>query len=339
MSFPKEFLWGGASSAFQVEGAREEDGKGLSIADIRSDKNKEKLGIASTDVAVDFYHHYKEDIQLMKECGLKAFRMSIAWSRIFPNNNTDINKKGVEFYHAVFDELLKNGIEPIVTLYHFDLPLWEVEQNKGFLSRNCIQDFVDYCSLCFQEYGTKVKYWLTINEQSIVTAIPAFQGLDNLKDSYQAFHHMSLANALVIKKYRSMKLQGMIGPCISYSTVYPASPDPKDIMIAYNEDDIKVFSLIDVHVYGKYPKYFLNYLEKEGILFDMLPEDEEILANAKPDYLGLNWYCTSVIGHYIGKEMFGEYQGQALPRQERCKVGVYQYYKNPYTPYSEYNWN
>ena len=340
MNFPKNFLWGGASSAFQVEGASTLN-KGRTVADMRSDLAKERLGIASTDVASDFYHHYKEDIQLMKECGLKAFRMSISWARIFNDASGSANLEGIQFYHDVFDELLANDIQPIVTLYHFDLPLWTVEKYNGFVSRECIDDFMKYCKLCFEEYGSKVKYWLTINEQSVITMIPAFQGLDNLKDCWQSYHHMNLANALVNKMYHEMNLGGMIGPAISYTTVYPASPDPKDIMIAWHSDDIHVFSLTDVAVYGKYPKYFINELEKNGYMFEMQDGDDAILTDplAKPDYFGLNWYCTSVIGHYIGEDMFGEYKGPDLPRQERAVKGEYQYYKNPYTPYSEYNWN
>lgn len=339
MNFDKNFLWGAASSAFQIEGASNEDGKGRTVADVRSDLARDRLGIASTDVTSDFYHLYKEDIKLMKECGLKAFRMSISWARIIPDQSGKVNPLGIQHYHDVLDELISNGIEPIVTLYHFDLPMWTIEKYKGFVSRECIDDFLKYTKICFEEYGKKVKYWLIINEQSVITGIPGFQGLDNLKDSYQAFHHMSIANALVIKQYRAMQLGGMIGPAISYSTSYPASPDPRDIMIAYHMDDLHVFSLVDVHVYGKYPKYFLNELEKQGNLFEMLPGDEELLANAKPDFLGLNWYCTSVIGHYIGDDMYGEYEGPALPRQERAVKNEYQYYKNPFTPYSEYNWN
>ncbi len=339
MSFPSNFLWGGSISAFQAEGAWNEGGKGVTVADIRCQKEHEALGIADASAAIDFYHHYKEDIALMKECGLKSFRFSISWARIFPNGNGEINQEGIDFYQDVINELVANDIAPIVTLYHFDLPYSLIEQYEGFYSRQCIDDFVNYAKVCFNQFGDKVKYWLTINEQTVITAIPQFQGLDDLKKSYQAYHHMCLANALVIKLYHSMNLNGMIGPCISYTTNFPASVNSKDVMLAYEFDDIHVFSLIDVHFYGSYPQYFINDLTKKGLMFEMQPGDEEILKDARPDFLGLNWYVTEVIGQYIDEDGFGEYEGPSLPRQSRAVKGEYQYYKNPYTKYSEYNWN
>ena len=335
--FPKDFLWGASISAMQAEGSI--DNRGLTFADLRSQQMNKDLGYADTSVAVDFYHHYKEDIQLMKECGFKSFRMSIAWSRIFPNNSTDINQEGVDFYHSVFDELNKNNIEPIVTLFHFDMPYWMAKKYNGFVSRQAINDFVAYSKFCFEEYGNKVKYWLTINEQTVLAFIPSLQGLKNFKETYQAFHHMSLANAKVIKLYHSMNLNGKIGPCISYSTTYPASCDPQDIRLAFFQDDLMVFSLCDVHMYGKYPQYFLNWLKEMNCEFKMELGDEEILKDAIPDFFGLNWYCTEVIGKYIEEDSFGNYDGPDMPRQSRTLKGVYQYYKNPHTPYSEYNWN
>ena len=339
MSFPKDFLWGGSISAFQAEGAYQEDGKSLTVADIRLKKASDENGLADSSVAVDFYHHYKEDIQLMKECGLKSFRFSIAWSRIIPDGYGEINSKGIAYYRNLIEELIKNDIVPIVTLYHFDFPQALIEKYNGFASRECIQDFVRYAKVCFENFGDIVPYWLTINEQMVITELPFFQGLTDLKTSYQAFHHMCIAHALVTKLYRSMHFIGQIGPCISYTTRLPATVNSKDMMLAYQMDDLNVFSLIDVHYYGEYPPYFINELKRKNLMFDVLPEDQELLADARPDFIAINWYVTEVVGQYVSKSMPEEYSGPDLPRQGRSVVGEYQYYKNPYTPYSEYNWN
>ncbi len=339
MSFPKDFLWGGSISAFQAEGAYQEDGKSLTVADIRLKKASDENGLADSSVAVDFYHHYKEDIQLMKECGLKSFRFSIAWSRIIPDGCGEINPKGIAYYRNLIEELIKNDIVPIVTLYHFDFPQALIEKYNGFASRECIQDFVRYAKVCFENFGDIVPYWLTINEQMVITELPFFQGLTDLKTSYQAFHHMCIAHALVTKLYRSMHFIGQIGPCISYTTRLPATVNSKDMMLAYQMDDLNVFSLIDVHYYGEYPPYFINELKRKNLMFDVLPEDQELLADARPDFIAINWYVTEVVGQYVSENMPKEYNGPDLPRQGRSVVGEYQYYKNPYTPYSEYNWN
>ena len=339
MSFPKDFLWGGSISAFQAEGAYLEDGKGLTVADLRLKKASDENGLANSSIAVDFYHHYKEDIQLMKECGLKSFRFSIAWSRIIPDGCGEINPKGVAYYRSLIEELLKNDIVPIVTLYHFDFPQALIEKYNGFASRECIQDFVRYAKVCFESFGDIVPYWLTINEQMVITELPFFQGLTDLKTSYQAFHHMCIAHALVTKLYRSMHFNGQIGPCISYTTRLPATVNSKDMMLAYQMDDLNVFSLIDAHYYGEYPPYFINELKRKNLMFDVLPEDKEMLADARPDFIAINWYVTEVVGQYVNENMPEEYSGPDLPRQGRSVAGEYQYYKNPYTPYSEYNWN
>ncbi|MFQ6861507.1 MAG: glycoside hydrolase family 1 protein [Beduini sp.] len=339
MSFPKDFLWGGSISAFQAEGAYLEDGKGLTVADLRLKKANDENGLADSSIAVDFYHHYKEDIQLMKECGLKSFRFSIAWSRIIPDGCGEINPKGVAYYRSLIEELLKNDIVPIVTLYHFDFPQALIEKYNGFASRECIQDFVRYAKVCFESFGDIVPYWLTINEQMVITELPFFQGLTDLKTSYQAFHHMCIAHALVTKLYRSMHFNGQIGPCISYTTRLPATVNSKDMMLAYQMDDLNVFSLIDAHYYGEYPPYFINELKRKNLMFDVLPEDKEMLADARPDFIAINWYVTEVVGQYVNENMPEEYSGPDLPRQGRSVAGEYQYYKNPYTPYSEYNWN
>lgn len=205
-SFPATFLWGASTSSFQVEGAWQEDGKGLSVIDVM-EKNPE---ITDFTIAVDHYHRMKEDVALMAELGMKVYRFSIAWTRIFPNGSGSVNQRGVDFYNALIDELCKYGIEPLVTIYHFDYPQALVEEYGGWVSRQSVEDYRAYAEFLFRTYGNRVKYWLTINEQDHVVRIPSRLGLtgktkhEQLKLGYQANHHMCLATAAAIKHFKSL---------------------------------------------------------------------------------------------------------------------------------------
>ena len=163
MTFPSDFLWGASSSAWQVEGATLEDGRSQSIIDLNSQTKKPYV---DNSVATDHYHHYKEDVALMKECGFTSYRFSLSWSRIIPNADRKINEKGVEFYNNLINELIAANITPIVTLYHYDMPCWVDEKYGGWHDRKIIDEFAYYCEVCFREFGDRVKYWLSINEQN-----------------------------------------------------------------------------------------------------------------------------------------------------------------------------
>ncbi|MBY6274356.1 MAG: aryl-phospho-beta-D-glucosidase, partial [Bacillaceae bacterium] len=200
-AFPKEFLWGAASSAYQVEGAWNEDGKGLSIWDKFVRIPGKTFKGTTGDVAVDHYHRYKEDIALMAEMGLKAYRFSVAWTRIFPNGHGEVNQKGLDFYNRLIDELLKHNIEPILTIYHWDLPQAFQDEYGGWESRKIVEDFKNYCVTLFKEFGDRVKYWVTLNEQNIFTRFGYQTAMHppGLKDNrlfYQVNHHANLANAI-----------------------------------------------------------------------------------------------------------------------------------------------
>ena len=171
--FPEGFLWGASTSAFQAEGAAHEDGKGLSVMDVRV----QDPSITNYEVASDHYHRFREDVALMKEMGLKAYRFSIAWTRIFPEGNGEVNQKGVDFYNELIDELVAADIIPIVTIYHFEYPQGLIEQYGGWLDRRSIDDYVNYASFLFRTYGDRVKYWLTVNEQDHVVHMPFRIGL------------------------------------------------------------------------------------------------------------------------------------------------------------------
>ncbi|KAF1303111.1 beta-glucosidase [Enterococcus sp. CU12B] len=298
---PNGFLWGASTSAFQVEGAYREDGKGLSIADIRSfRKSKEQL---DTKVTVDHYHHWQEDIGLMKELGLKSYRFSISWPRIFPNGDEkEPNKAGLNFYHQLIDALLENNIEPIVTMYHFDQPYGLIEKYGGWVSRDAIKDFVKYAECLLDEFGDKVRYWLTINEQAVLVVAPDMLGIDlNLPDkkryeqAFQANYHMWLAQAEVFKMCQTRFPNSKIGPAVSYITTLPASRKSFDVMAAKDLEDFYSFAQMEVALKGKIPIYFENELKKLDITIEQYSGDQELLLSGRANCLGVNWYCTTIV--------------------------------------------
>lgn len=211
-AFPKDFLWGASTSAYQVEGAAYEDGKKASQQDIINQENYKKYGFANAGIASDHYHHFKEDVALMKEMGFTAYRFSIAWARVFPEGVGEVNEKGIQFYRDLIDELKKNGIEPIVTLYHYDLPWALVEKYDGWIGRQVVADFEAYARYVINEFKGKVKYWTTINEQSIIAQyieqkcyIPEkYRGNNQIR--YQINHHMNLAHAIACKLVHELSL-------------------------------------------------------------------------------------------------------------------------------------
>lgn len=300
LTFPKDFLWGAGTSAFQVEGAYLEDGKGITSADLHSLQKSDKQ--ADTKVSVDFYHKYEEDIKLMSELGLKSYRFSISWARIFPNGNDRIpNKLGVDFYDKIINLLLDNNIEPIVTLYHFDIPQNLVEMYNGWASRKCIDDYEAYAKYCFSKYGDRVKYWITINEQRVLAESKSLIGFKENKNinwesiRHQMNHNMYLANAKVIKLCHKMLQNAKIGPAISYLTTYPASSKPEDVFYAKQLEDIWSFATIDMYCYGDYPSYYKQYMKQCNVSVEYDKSDSEILKNAKPDFIGINWYQTATV--------------------------------------------
>lgn len=349
--FPDNFLWGASTSAFQVEGAYEEDGKGLSVVDVRSFMNSNKQ--ADTKIAMDHYHRYKEDIALMKELGLQTYRFSISWPRIFPNGNDTLpNKKGIAFYHDLINELIKNNIEPIVTLHHYDFPQELINQYGGWLSRKSIDDFIRFVEVCFKEYGDRVTYWTTINEQNIVAISSTMLGITDddpqiiAKKKHQMNHHMFLAHAKAVNLCHQMLPYAKIAPVISTQTIYPATPKSEDVLAAKNTEDFMCYYMFDVYCRGKYPTYYLNYLIEHDWMFETLPEDQELLLSAKPDYIAINWYCTWVAkenDHETEKLM----QQMLIEKPELMEIlkeyagrpSMSQFIDHPYAKANQWGWN
>ena len=336
--FPEDFLWGASTSAFQVEGAYNEDGKGLSVADVASFKNSDR--IADTKVACDFYHRYKDDVKLMHELGLKSYRFSINWTRIYPNGVEEMpNAKGIQFYHDLLDELNKYGIEPIVTLYHFDMPQFMIDEFDGWASRKAIDLFVKYARTCFEEYKGKVKYWLTINEQNLMNRKDKLMCIkENDKEKkekirHQMNHHMFVANAKVIQLCKEICPDSLIGPTFAFLPSYPATCNPDDVIASMKHNNLYNYYMTDIYVHGKYPQYYINYLEEHGWMPEFAEGDEEILESAKIDFIGFNYYVT-----FAAKYCDYSEQADYNAILDLVVPGVFKYVRNDYVEATKYRW-
>lgn len=295
----KNFLWGSASAAYQIEGEAYNHGKGLSIWDEYSKIDGNTFKNTTGEVAIDFYNKYKEDIALMKEQGLKAYRFSVSWPRILPNGRGEINQEGIDFYNNVIDELIKNNIEPILTIYHWDLPNTLQEEYQGWEDRRIVDDFVNYCEILYKEFGHKVKYWVTLNEQNIFTTLGYVLNLHPPKVSdYQRFvnanHNANLAQAKAISKFRQMNIRGKIGPSFAYSPSYAKSENSLDVLAAEDAQELTDWFWLDVYIKGEYPKIAVELLRKKGIEIPIENGDIDVLKKGKPDFMGLNYYQSFV---------------------------------------------
>ena len=296
MKFPKEFLWGASSSAFQIEGGWDEDGKGMTVADFNSFRRSDRQ--ADSKVASDFYHHYEEDIALMKELGLQIYRFSLSWARIIPDGDGEVNPKGIAFYDRVIDLLCENGIQPFVTLYHFDLPYALVKKYNGWEDRRCVYAFERYAKECFKAYGDRVKYWQVINEQNLMIRVDERMNIEE-KDPLKADrmraqmdYHMFLAHALASKACHELVPGGKIGPAVSSTCTYPLTNKPEDVWAAKMNDYLKTVYCLDMHCYGRYSGLYMRYLKERDIVPAAEEEDAEILKYGRPDYIAFNYYRT-----------------------------------------------
>lgn len=335
MRFPEGFLWGGAMAANQCEGAYNEDGKGLSIQDVTPGGLKGSITRVPTPdnmklIGIDFYHRYKEDIRLFAEMGFKVFRLSIAWSRIFPRGDEEVpNEKGLQFYDDVFDECRKYGIEPLVTISHYETPLHLALEYNGWANRKLIGFYERYVRTIFARYKGKVKLWLTFNEINSVLHSPFMSGgiyTDKEKlsrqDLYQAVHHELVASALATKIAHEMMPEAKVGCMILSMPIYPLTPSPDDVIAAMEADHMNDF-FGDVHVRGKYPGYMKQYFKEHGITIHMEEGDEEILSHTV-DFVSFSYYvsvCETVD-----------------PQVKRGPGNILGGVPNPYLTASEWGW-
>ncbi|MCM2677437.1 glycoside hydrolase family 1 protein [Alkalicoccobacillus plakortidis] len=346
-NFPENFLWGAATSSAQIEGGWNEGGKGASVMDILGgsingsvfrNQTKEVMPdvFYPSHVGVDFYHNFKEDIRMFSELGLKAYRMSIAWTRIFPNGTEHTaNEEGLKFYDDVFDELAKYNIEPIVTILHYDAPLNLANEFGGWPNRKMIDFYVKYCETLFTRYKGKVRNWITFNEIncllvpfSILTAgtvnmdLKSEDNTDQLR--FQALHNQFVASALAVQLGHKIDKDNKIGCMIAYMCNYPLTCRPEDILMAQKEDQIKNMLSGDVQVRGAYPRFAKRYFKDNNIKIEMLPEDNEILKKGTVDFYSLSYYMTNCIG--------------TDETQEKTAGNLVYGMKNPYLEATEWGW-
>ena len=316
MGFREDFLWGGALAAHQFEGGVLNTSKGYSVADVMT-AGAHGVPREITDgvvegkyypnhVGIDFYGHYKEDIAMFADMGFKCFRTSIAWTRIFPLGDEDEpNEEGLQFYDDVFDELLKYGIEPVITLSHFEMPYHLAKEYGGFMNRKTIDFFVKFAKVCFKRYKNKVKYWMTFNEINNqmnfkndifgwTNSGAHFGNYDNPEEAmYICGHHTLVASAKAVKIGKEINPDFKIGNMIAMVPIYPFSCRPADQVLAQQQMHDRFF-FCDVQCRGHYPAYALKMFERKGFNIDITEEDKKALAEGTVDYIGFSYYSTSV---------------------------------------------
>ena len=352
-TFPKNFYWGGATAANQIEGAFDKDGKGLSAADfveyipkeertkdnameitseqIRKTLSGESTGRFPKREGVDFYHRYKEDIALLAEMGFTAFRLSIHWSRIFPNGyDEEPNEAGLAFYDRVFDELAKYNIEPIVTLSHYETPYGLTEKYNGWAGREVIDHFVRYAETVFTRYKEKVKFWISFNEINVMTLSP-FTGGGIVSDreenpvqtKYQSLHHQFVASAIVTKRLHEINPEGKMGCMLARMSHYANTPNPEDVLKAQKDNQDNLF-FTDVHARGEYPKYMERFFIENDIKIITETGDDEIIKQYPVDYITISYYMSML--------------SSSAPEGERTDGNLMNSLKNPYLEASDWGW-
>lgn len=335
--FPKDFLWGGATAANQYEGAYNVDGKGLSVQDVTPQGGFGPITDGPTEdnlklEGIDFYHRYKEDIALFAEMGFKVYRTSIAWSRIFPNGDeSEPNEAGLAFYDKVFDELHKYGIEPLVTLSHYETPLHLSKEYNGWTNRKLIGFYENYVRTVFTRYKNKVKYWLTFNEVNSVLHAPFMSGgiltpPEELskQDLYQAVHHELVASASATKIAKEINPDFQIGCMVIAMPTYPMTPNPDDVVAAMHaERQNYLFS--DIHVRGKYPNYIKRFFRDNDISIHFESGDEELLAENTVDFISFSYYMS--VAQAAHPEKYNKGKGNIMG-------GI----ANPHLEASEWGW-
>ncbi|EUJ31013.1 beta-glucosidase [Listeria floridensis FSL S10-1187] len=346
LKFPEGFLWGGAVAANQCEGAYLEDGKGLSLVDLLPSvehgrfealMNPKKAletnyNFYPSHDSIDFYHRYKEDIKLFAEMGFKCFRLSISWPRIFPNGDeTNPNEKGLEFYDQVFAECKKYGIEPVVTINHFDTPVGLMRDYNGWASRKTIDFYLNFCETIFKRYKDQVKYWMTFNEINMILHVPMFGGGMDISDAenpeqlkYQAIHHQLVASARATKLAHDINPENQVGCMLAAGATYPNTPNPDDVFAAM-EADREGYFFVDVQARGYYPSYSKRLFKEKNIQLEIADGDLETLRDYTVDYVAFSYYSSKLTS--------------ADPEvNQKTDGNVFATLKNPYLKASEWGW-
>lgn len=353
MGFKKEFLWGGAVAANQVEGAWNVDGKGMSVADVAKFKGNagndyhKQVAISFQDIqqaidnpstdqypkrrGIDMYHHYHDDIKLLAGMGFKAFRFSIAWTRLFPTGEEkEANPKGIAYYQNFIVELQRYHIEPLITLSHYEMPLQLAMKYNGWTNKHVIDDFIRFAKACFKNFPG-VKYWLTFNEIDSVTRHPFIsagiipdKSQNLLQDEYQALHNQFVASAMVTKLCHHMIPNSQVGCMLTKLTTYPATAKPEDVLAAFNKNTMNYFCT-DVQAKGHYPKLVLHYFKQHNIHLDITKDELQLIQDNTVDFISFSYYMSLLAA--------GDASGLEMTSGNTVIGG-----KNPYLPRTEWGW-
>lgn len=326
MPFREDFLWGGATAANQCEGGFDKGGRGLANVDV-SPYGKDRLAVITGKMkmfdfdkehfypskdAIEMYSYYKEDIKLFAEMGFKVYRMSIAWSRIFPKGDEDKpNEEGLKFYEDVFRECLKYNIKPLVTITHFDCPMHLIKEYGGWKNRKVIKFYENLCHAIFNRYKGLVEYWLTFNEINMILHAPFMgaglyfeEGENEEEIKYQASHHELVASAIATKIAHEVDKNNKVGCMLAAGIYYPYSSKPEDVLAAQQKND-EMYFFVDIQARGKYPNYALKKFERENLNIKIEKEDLELLKKYTVDFISFSYYSTRCAAFDMGKHAKG----------------------------------
>lgn len=324
----QKFFWGNSVSSMQTEGGWNEGGKSLSVYDIREASEN----ASDWHFANDNFHHYTEDFDYMKDLGMNMYRFQISWSRVVKDGDGEFNQEGIDYYSRFIDDLIARGIEPMICLYHFDMPLHLAEKYNGFMSKEVLHAFIRYGKKMVDCFGDKVKYWITFNEQNLYHGPEAFRisgyvkGNQTDDELYQILHNIMVGHAAICN-YIHETTDAKIGGMLAYSEVYPATCHPKDILVARKWDEFMNFTLLDAYVKGEYSREMMKCIENHHINMSVLPGEMEEIKKQKNDFLSFSYYASSTISHKNIPE-------DTIPNNY-MKYGKQD---NPFIPTTEWNW-
>ena len=292
-----DFFWGNSTSSMQTEGAWDVDGKGKSVYDVRPATKD----TSDWQVAIDEYHRYPEDIALMKDLGMNFYRFQISWSRVQPLGEGEFNEKGIKFYHDLIDALLEAEIQPMICLYHFDMPLYQAENYNGFISKKVVDHFAIFAKKMIKEFGGKVKYWITFNEQNLYSGQEAFKcsgylkGERTVRDLYQIQHHLALAHAKVANYIHQNEPDLLIGGMLAFQEIYPATSNPADVQAVRKCKEFNDYNLVRIFTEGKYSDEVINFINQHHLEDILKNEDLEEIGKTRSDFISFSYYSTTCL--------------------------------------------
>lgn len=335
--FPKDFLFGGATSSFQFEGGWREDGR----AESNYDHIKRSDDITDFSVASDHYHRFAEDIALLKELGLDSYRLSVSWSRVLPDGKT-VNKKGIDFYTKVINLLIESDIEPILTIYHFEYPQKLIEDFGGWKSRDSIDAYLLLVDTLLQHFGSKVKYWITINEQDHLLKFSERLGINKGKNDiekervlHQANYYMCVATSKAIKRIRKFNKDAKVGPAVNPMPAYPKSSHPEDVFAAKVYEELSHYYILDLHIKGYYSPIYKKYLEDRNIFPEVNEKELQLMKDNPPNIIGVNYYMNQTVQRSQSEEIGIRDDGVFVEEE----TGIYKIANNEYLTKTEWGWN